>query len=196
MKTRLWGQIVGAGLALWMVNGCIVVDPEPDDAGDGTGTGDGDGDGDPTIEQACSDLCAVYDDCFGAERGCVEGCIAYLSGFADAECLASELQLTECIAGLSCQELDAFANQTEPFPCQAEQEAICGEGECTIGILGDSQNSGVCEVFVTCQGQEQTIECDGTTCTCQVDGLETGSCTDVLTICGEPSFEDIAACCG
>jgi hypothetical protein len=198
MKNRLWKHIVGAGLAMWMVNGCIVADPDPDDAGDGTDTGDGDGDGDgePDIEQVCSDLCAVYDDCLGADPVCVQDCVDYLSGFADAECLASELQLTECLTGLTCQELDAFVNQTEPFPCQAEAAATCGEGECSVGVLGNSQNPGMCEVIATCQGQEQSIECDGMTCTCFVDGSEAGSCTDVLAICDEPSPEEIDACCG
>ncbi|HVI03139.1 MAG TPA: hypothetical protein VM869_30795 [Enhygromyxa sp.] len=208
MKHGSCGQLVGLALALLMVSGCVVAEPEPDEVGDETGdgdgdtgdgdgdAGDGDGDGDPPIIPACSDLCAAYDECGGAEPGCAEDCVAYLSGFADAECLASELELTECLANLNCQELDAFGEQEPPFPCQAEQEALCGEGECTIGVIGDSENAGVCEVFVTCQGQERSIECDGSICTCRTDGVETGGCTDVLSMCDEPSLADVTACCG
>jgi hypothetical protein len=115
----------------------------------------------------------------------------------DDQCLAAELLFDECVLGLTCEEfshlLEGFP---EPYPCQEEQAASCQEGnECSVGV-GVGENEGECSVTVSCEGEpEQSVECDGMTCTCFLDGFETGGCADPLLVCGDPGSDSLAACC-
>jgi hypothetical protein len=141
----------------------------------------------------------VINDCFEAEPDCVAACIDHHAGL-DADCLGVELELTQCLAGLTCDELNQFAAQDpEPYPCQAEQEASClggGGGECIVGV-GAGENPGECSVSVQCEGDpEQSVECNGALCTCYIDNVEVGGCANAVEICNDPGSETLAACCG
>lgn len=216
-------QIASAGLVLLFANACIDVEVADGDGdtstgdgdgdvdngdgdgdgseqgGDGDGDGDGDVDPDPAIVEACTDACNLIDSCEGeiSIPDCVDGCVEQHIDYEDPACTAAELALTECVAGLTCEQFQQLVEEApEPLPCQTEMEATCGGQLCTVD-LGVGENPGECEVSVSCEGQpEESVICDGTSCTCYVDNVETGSCDDAVGVCGDPGPNEIDACCG
>ena len=172
-----------------------------DGDGDGDPSGDGDGDGDvpQDLLDACTGACGVYEACLEPFPECVDACVAQYQSFAgDAECQASELALDQCLAQLDCPGVIAFTNQDPiPFPCQAEFEASCSSqgGECIISE-GAGENPGQCSVTEECDGQPtRAVECDGQACTCFIDDVEAGGCSDAVMICSQDGSDSIDLCC-
>jgi hypothetical protein len=170
-----------------------------DGDGDENGDGDGDGDPDPAIVEACTGACDLIDSCEGGVSipDCVDGCVQQHIDYEDPACTAAELALTECVADLTCEQFEQLIEEApEPFPCQTELEATCGGQLCTVDV-GLGENPGECEVSVSCEGQpEESVSCDGITCTCYVDNVEVGSCDDAIGVCGDPGPNAMDACCG
>jgi hypothetical protein len=155
--------------------------------------------GDPSLnEQLCMDACAVFVDCVGGGGpNCVDSCIEYHDELEGA-CLGFEQELTGCIAGLTCNELDQLLEEfPEPYPCQTEQEQICEAPICEAGV-GGGEEPGECSFQYSCPDEPvYEVVCDGDSCTCLEDGVEVGGCSEAVDFCeevGEPGPAN--DCCG
>ncbi|HLT35086.1 MAG TPA: hypothetical protein VK034_02350 [Enhygromyxa sp.] len=156
------------------------------------------------LEQHCTDLCTMLENCVVTPSDCVSDCVEGLEWFGPL-CQARELVLLECLVDLSCEEFLAYAEansvQAEvmsPYPCEAENVASCGK-DCEIwGPV--HEGPGDCALAMKCLGQPlKLVDCDGETCACYEDNVLVGSCDDPFGFCAaadpQPD-EGILGCCG
>ena len=92
--------------------------------GNGNGNGNGNGDGDQYNCQALCELESVCDpDSPGLEE-CLVACESWASDL-QGECLTANINLNECLAGLDCQGLaDYWEETTGDYPCAAQDAAV------------------------------------------------------------------------
>jgi hypothetical protein len=175
-------------------------DGDPGDGDGDPGDGDGDGDGGPgdPIEQACAQACAVFDMCVGEDPDCINACVGrHLVLGDDQVCVDKELALTECMATLDCAQLQQFlASGPGAYPCQAENEATCAPLTCSESVT-EGDTPGECSVVLDCEDDdsERSVECNGASCICYVDGFEIATCDDALGVCANPGIETWDVCC-
>lgn len=146
-------------------------------------------------EDACMAACANYEMCGMPLEGCMDGCLAQIEQFEPGECQDAEVALLDCIAGLTCEEVEVFyEGEAEPAPCEEQAANLC---YCGIMIEG-SENPGECSFEYSCtNGEVHAIACDGTICTCLENGLEVGSC-EAVDFCSSVAGDPLAganACC-
>lgn len=155
----------------------------------------------------CAALCEHYASCGVGDPACVEECeaeLAEVESLADElpECAPAYLALYACLVGLSCEEIVQVFEEGFSPTCDASFEQVdqaCG-GECGTGTA-ISPDPGVCSFDHNCAGEPvYAIECDGSTCSCLVDGVEVGSCEAVSFCSGldvEPDpLVQANECCG
>jgi hypothetical protein len=156
--------------------------------------------GDPSLnEQLCMDACGVFADCLGGGGlpDCFNACLDYHDSL-EGECLGFEQDLTSCIIGLSCDELDQFLeNDPEPYPCQAEEALVCEEQVCEVGVGGGEQPD-ECSFEYACPNDPvYEVVCENGECTCLEDDVEVGGCSDAVEFCSEVGELGPAnTCCG
>jgi hypothetical protein len=156
--------------------------------------------GDPSLnEQLCMDGCAVFADCLGGGGipDCYDSCLEHHDSL-EGECLGLEQALTACIIDLTCDELDQFIEgEPEPYPCQAESEAVCDVEPCSVGV-GMGENPEECSIEYSCPDEPvYSIECDANGCSCMIDMVEVGGCSEAIEVCAEAGeLAPVNACCG
>lgn len=156
-------------------------DDGPDAGFEPEGPGDVDVEGDPelpvlitAVEAACGASCPTYGMCEYLEEGetvesCQEACVfgdegrLELTHGTSRDTVAALLRAMEahdrCVAGLDCEALTHyFEEDVDPYPCQAEYEALVAASEAAFPGAGD-------EPEVMCaDGMESVPEswvCDG-----------------------------------
>ncbi|MFV8756576.1 hypothetical protein ACNOYE_39025 [Nannocystaceae bacterium ST9] len=155
--------------------------------------------GDPSLNEAlCTQLCALYGECSAELPGCLEACI---DGYdtLQAECLGVEQALTGCVGELTCDELFAYFDGAEPYPCQAEQAAAqaCEEQEGGCEWSGGARGAVDCSFEYICPNEPvHAVECNAEGCTCLEDGVEVGGCSEVVEFCATGDDQAANACCG
>ena len=167
-----------------------------DDTGsDDTGS-DTTGPVDPEHQSACEAACKLMLECEGEDEAGVDACATECAGEfqeLEAECVPLNLAVAQCIAQLTCAELDG-----EEEPCDAEflaLEACAGSGqECTQSV---GQEADGCGVSTFCPEQPtREIFCDAETCVCSLDGVEVAQCpADDVCAEGDAIFDKMASCC-
>ena len=169
-----------------------------DGDGDGDPTGDGDGDPEPEAVAACAAACALYEACIEPAPDCVDQCLdSYGSWDGDGECQAAELGMVQCLASLDCDALEQYMDGSpEPYPCQADEEALCdGGGVCSVAV-GVGEDPSVCDVTLDCEGEpEVSVECSGGECTCYEQNIATGGCSLGEDVCDLPGEDIYSECC-
>lgn len=165
-------------------------------SGDDTGS-DPTGPVDPEHQSACEDACQFLLGCEGGGDGtlaeCAQECASEFQGL-EAECVPLHLTFVQCIAQLTCAELDG-----EEEPCAAELQAVeaCAgfEDPCTFGVSDEGDES--CGLSKSCSdAPTQEIICDAETCVCSVDGVEVAQCpADNVCAEGDAIFDKMASCC-
>ena len=173
-------------------------DPTTPGDGDGDPTGDGDGDPEPEAVAACAAACALYEACIEPAPDCVDQCLdSYGSWDGDGECQAAELGMVQCLASLDCDALEQYMDGSpEPYPCQADEEALCdGGGVCSVAV-GVGEDPSVCDVTLDCEGEpEVSVECSGGECTCYEQNIATGGCSLGEDVCDLPGEDIYSECC-
>ncbi|MFY0534146.1 hypothetical protein [Nannocystis pusilla] len=166
-----------------------------DDTGDDTGS-ETTGPVDPEHQSACEAACQLIFECEGGGDGslaeCAQDCTSEFPELP-AECVPLNLAFVQCIAQLTCAELDG-----EEEPCAAEIEAVetcAGFGdECTQAVSEEDDGCGVSTFCPDAPTQE--IFCDAETCVCSVDGVEVAQCpADNVCAEGDAIFDKMASCC-
>jgi len=77
----------------------------------------------------CPDVCSVITSCTGqSTESCMEQCEGDLMQATEfsAACRAAVNDLTACVGGLSCEQLDAWFEEVpaDSYPCIAEEIAV------------------------------------------------------------------------
>ncbi|MCY0989264.1 hypothetical protein OV203_19150 [Nannocystis sp. ILAH1] len=152
---------------------------------------------DPEHQSACEAACQLIFECEGGGdvplAECAQDCASEFQGL-EPECVPLNLTFVQCIAQLTCAELDG-----EEEPCAAELEAVevcAGVGDpCTVGVSDEGDEG--CGVSTFCPDMPtQEIFCDAETCVCSVDGVETAQCpADNVCAEGDAIFDKMATCC-
>lgn len=167
---------------------------------EGNTTVDTDGEVPQELLDACDAACDKFLECimpppFPDKSVCVQGCTD--AGNGDAMCVAAAVAFDNCLAGLNCMQFET-AVETEDFgPCNDEfaaNEMACEGCESFAGV-----GEGGCSLGTSCPGEPiREISCEGDTCTCLEDDVETGSCP-ANGVCEGPdgALRMLAAeCCG
>lgn len=159
------------------------------------------GGGAPELMTSCTDACAHIFECVmdlpGTMEDCVAGCLDQWGG---PGCGQAGVDLLECLKGMNCKQLAAYVEQDKAGACAEAADAadaVCGGGGGTCSMIG-SAGMNECSVGQECGGVVEELQCDGTTCTCVVDGEPGATCPDE-GVCAETLEGQISAaqaCCG
>lgn len=147
------------------------------------------------VAAACADACAGLDACGFGLPSCEADCIAAHALF-EGECHAAELAMTQCMGTLECAALQALLESVPGnpgTPCEQEGAALCGVG-CTVYSV--PLDAG-CVVELECGEAEplHTVQCDGESCSCIIEGEVVGQCELDQAIC-DMDVSAAEACCG
>ncbi|MBZ5712866.1 hypothetical protein [Nannocystis pusilla] len=155
------------------------------------------------IDGDCEKFCQRFVECSletpESAAVCVVDCSAEQATL-EGECLAASTASLACVAGMTCEELQATGGG-DLGPCfdeAATQHDLCGAGEgCDIVEGGDPEGT-QCSFSRECPGQPKfEMSCDLESCECFVDGMLINSC-EPEEICADLEQIDTAAllCCG
>lgn len=149
---------------------------------------------DTEFVSACQAYCATVITCDPDSQvyeECVLGCTTEL-GTVGGDCGLAMCEAFACHGTQTCEELDAGTEECNALDQIADR--ACGDvvDECFFG----SNGAGSCEYG--CAGPPETrMLCDGSKCTCFVDGSEVGGCPDEVNCNDTDAIVDYAlACCG
>lgn len=158
------------------------------------------GSGSPELMSSCMDACAHIFECVADLPGTIEDCMGgCLDQWGGAACGQAGIDLLECLAGMNCKQVEAYVNEDKAGVCAEAADAadaVCG-GTSTCS-MGGSAGMNECSVSRECDGVVEELQCDGTTCTCVVDGEPGESCPDE-GVCAQELDGQMAAaveCCG
>lgn len=155
---------------------------------------------DPNWEASCTAACENMIACdpeAGPLAECVEPCVFDFMDIgrdASPACVEALLNYNLCVAGADCR---AIAEE----PCGPQEEAIeeaCFGDVCSVGVMPPA--GGDCGKSLNCRDADRMILCEGDTCTCFENDVETKSCPSAMVCEGEDwaAALDAAAleCCG
>jgi hypothetical protein len=163
-------------------------------------TGQTTGGGDAELMGSCMDACGHIFECVmnlpGTVDDCMAGCVEQWGG---PGCGQAGIDLLQCLVGMSCKQLQAYVEDDKAGVCAGladAADAVCG-GASTCS-MGGGEGMGVCSVSRECDGSIEELQCDGTTCTCVVDGTPGESCEDtgVCAMAFDGQVAAAEACCG
>jgi hypothetical protein len=130
------------------------------------------------------------------EQACLLQCTQDLNTF-EGECHAVSVAAFECMAGLTCEELESL-NEGDAGPCEEELDlqATCANG-CAFGG-GGAMDGSSCEWMQNCPLEpERKMVCDAESCQCFEDEQLVGECaTDGACLDIETLADKMTACCG
>ena len=123
-------------MMLWRISRVVVValvvacggDDDGDDGGSEAATGESGGEptgGDAMAAEVCAAACKTFAGCVGENPSCESDCVAGIEFMAmnnpGTQCGSFELGRQECLAGLSCEELDRYVQMpNDPErPCKS-----------------------------------------------------------------------------
>lgn len=145
------------------------------------GTGDGPTDGDDTTgppppdmglqpPSACEAACATREGCGESGVSCLNQCDADYATYSETSsaCLSDFEALLACVAGSSCEDIEAYDDPTagEAYPCQAEDDAFT-----TSCLLGGEPPPETCDAYCAVISECAMVspnECDAI-CSMQLD---------------------------
>jgi hypothetical protein len=164
--------------------------------GDSTTDSGTTGQANPGLETACGEACEMLMGCYPDEwpslDACVQECVDG-SGDQGEACEIAALDYLECMAGLTCVEL-------EDDGCSEEEDAAIDacEGEvCSVGLGG---GVGECGIVEDCGDTSRQMNCEGETCVCLVNDEVVDQCANDVCLDEEPDPDAIQqkalACCG
>jgi hypothetical protein len=154
----------------------------------------------PELGAACQAACEKFFDCELAPvpsiEECVAGCIDSLG--MGPECLPATITFDQCLATMTCDELQIAFDSEKFGPCQDEFDA--SQQACVTCEGFGSGGNGGCSIGQACPDQPtQEYSCMGDTCTCLVDDQPQSECMAPEGIC-DADFDAQAAaafeCCG
>lgn len=153
-----------------------------------------------TPAEMCMHLCERVDEC-GADPG-FEGCpcVAPLPEY----CVETWYEVTSCFDQTSCSELQTFAGPCWDLIQYAYFKCELGEDGCEefFEVPSPEPPAGACLFGFECAGMADLIvtdmECEGDTCTCFINDVESGSCpSDGVCEADEVARGlKLEACCG
>ncbi len=158
---------------------------------------------DPEIMEACAKVCELMIECMLMPD--LETCTAECAdGSAGDEpmCQKAKQEVLVCASEMSCEELGALVNDSDPGPCLEpiiDQMGACDEGggECSVGV-GANMEGTECDFTLNCTGEPlRAMQCNTKNCACLEGGMKVGMC-QADNVCMNP--EDIQTkaleCCG
>lgn len=154
------------------------------------------------VDAHCQQFCQRFVDCSLEPPESVAACRAACTEQQAAlmgECLAAATASLECVAGMTCAELEASAGG-DLGPCVDEamkQHELCGsEGECSE-VVGGNVEGTECSYSRECFGSPKfEMICDLESCDCFADGRLFTSCEPDGICAAELDLLAAAACCG
>ena len=152
---------------------------------------------DPEHQSACESSCQQTVACEGGGDDevaeCVLNCTTDLQEL-DAECVANELIVLQCLPKLFCDpNAPLEASCAEAF----EAQVLCGnDAEQCMQTTHDG-GEGVCGLALSCPDlPTYEIRCEGDTCACIQDGVEIAQCpADDVCAQGDAIFDKLDECC-
>ena len=149
----------------------------------------------PEQEAACEAGCQNEAMCIGEPDAseCVLGCIEEFQ-YIEEECASPYSNFVQCIAELSCLDLEG---DIEDSACGDELAALetCDGPACVMMQEETTEDS--CGFGRSCPEQPtQSISCEGDTCRCFLDETEVAQCAaDGVCMEGDAIFDKMASCC-
>lgn len=101
------------------------------EAGTEAETGEETSGGSEEAQAVCETSCALIESCDAEVENCLEDCVGWLEMVSadpdlDPACAEAEFAIYECLGALTCKDYAQYsAMNPEPYPCQAEEEALC-----------------------------------------------------------------------
>ena len=126
-------------------DGTTAGDTAADTAGDTAGTTAGDTGPGGDATEACLAACELGSQCEKLDpAGCVASCEEDIGLLERDGCIAEAIPWWQCVSALDCAMYFEWLDEVDPYPCQAEDEAVfaCEDAAGGTGTGGDSSGTG------------------------------------------------------